>query len=181
MLFPHGASPVLIAQGRWSSPRPAGASSACSRNSSRSSPASGNSAVLVRAQGQKTRAWQCTASPPADDRCLIFFSFMLIATPKWTSALEKPLVSRTSNTCFRLISNYSFREFRPSCPTATYSPGTSSAASGPTVQKGPRRSLANLIFSAFKTNFMKIYIVYFRDKLSKEFPSQSGNSSAVCA
>lgn len=98
---------------------------------------------------------------------LSVLSFMLIATPKQTSALEKTSVSRTSNPCFRLISNYSFSEFRLSCQTASYSPGISSAASKPTVQKGPRLLLFTLIFSDFKTNFMKIEVAYFRGKLSK--------------
>ena len=112
---------------------------------------------------------------------LSFLSFMLIATPKQTFALEKPSASRTSNPCFSLISNYSFSEFRLSCQTATYSPGISSAASKPTVQKGPQHLLFTLIFSDFETNSMKIEVAYFRGKLSKEFPSQNCNSSAICA
>lgn len=85
--------------------------------------------VLLATHGQKKQEWQGTGSPPGDHQCL---SYVSIATPEQTSALEEPSVSRTSNLCFRSISNYSFSEFRLSCQTTTYSPGISSAASKPT-------------------------------------------------
>lgn len=104
---------------------------------------------------------------------LSFLFFMLIAIPKQTSTLE---VSRTLNLCFRLISNYSFSELRL---VVIPPPGISSAASKPSVQKGAYL-LFTLLFSEFKTNLMKIRVAYFRGKLSKVFPSQNCNSSAIC-
>lgn len=105
---------------------------------------------------------------------------MLIATPKETSALEKSSASRTSNPCFRLISNYSFSEFRLSCQTTTYSPGFSSAASKPSIERTMVLAF-HPHFHWFETNFMKIEVAYFRAKFSKDFPSQNHNSSAICA
>lgn len=106
---------------------------------------------------------------------------MPIATPEQTAALEEPSVSRTSNLCFRLISSYSFSEFRLSCQTTTYSPGISSAAPKPTVRKGPQHLLFTLIFSDLKSNFMKTEVTYFNGKLPNEFLSQNCNSSAIYA
>lgn len=52
------------------------------------------------------------------------------------------------------------------------SPGISSAAFNPFVQKGAYL-LFTVIFRDFKTNLMKIRVDYFRGKLPKEFPSQT--------
>lgn len=111
------------------------------------------------------------------------FSYLLCLLPTQTRLLlwKKPLVSRTSNPFIRLISNCSFSEFRLSCQTITCSPGISSAASKPTVQKVPQHLLFTLIFRDINTNFRKTDIAYFRCKLCKEIPSQNRNSSAICA